>query len=186
MALTTEKSDSDGFAAAIGLIKADFEKYLAKEASQFHVLNSMSAVLDEAGESDQYFIGKDEEGVVALLIVSGGFSKKIDELVAKKGFGGRMVEFAMNVCNGRATLDSFDAASTTFWSRVGFLKFAELPAQQAQGGCKMRLVCPNSEKWYNDGENNSGAWHLIRPAIRDRKPQPYRGLGVGRREQIRP
>ena len=189
MAFVVSKVSASDFTAAIAVMRHDFEKYLASTASQFDVLNSMAAVVEEHGESDQFFIGTDSEGTVSLLVISGGMSKKIDELVAKKGYGGRTVEFAMNVCNGRASLESFDAASTSLWGKVGFVKFAELPAQQAQGGCMMRLICSSSEKWSDE----SGPWKLIRPKevpqlvpeIQPRAPQPYRGLGVGQREDIR-
>lgn len=96
---------------------------------------------------------------VSLMIMSGGMSKKIDELVGHpqaEGSGSIMVEFAVNTANGRLTLDSLNANSTGFWKAMGAEEIGELTAQKAQGGCKMRLVASESPKWVSVGNK----WRL--------------------------
>lgn len=177
------------FAVQIPLLRAAFTGRLDPTASAFRVLNSIEAVVNEAGETDRYIVGMQDDGVAALMIISGGMMKKIDELVAKPGNGSQMVEYAMTFCNGRASLDSFDTDSTAFWGKVGFIRSGDLPAQAAQGGCKMRLDCATSGKW----EHTAQGWRIVRAAVpslpigfQAREPQLYSGLGVGRKESTRP
>ena len=96
---------------------------------------------------------------VSLMIMSGGMSKKIDELVGHpqaEGSGSIMVEYAVNIANGRLTLDSLNANSTGFWKAMGAVESGDLPAQKAQGGCKMKLVASESPKWISVGNK----WRL--------------------------
>jgi hypothetical protein len=175
----------DVFVAHTATLRSVLAATLDPGSSALRVIDSIKAATEESEGGDQYIVGVKEDGVAALMIVSGGMSKKIDELVAKPGNGIPMVEFAMNVCKGRALLDSFDTASTVFWAKVGFIKYEELPTQADQGGCRMRLICSVSEKWASTPEG----WRLVRAAVAAlplgaRAPQPYSGLGVGRREKI--
>jgi hypothetical protein len=168
-------------------MRADLTQILDLSDSSFNVLTSMSHCLSDpdSEKGDVYFVGRTDEGVAALMIVSGGMSKKIDELVAKRGNGTPMVEFGMNHCKGRASLDSFDTASTRFWSKMGFVRSGDLPAQASQGGCKMRLICSQSVSWVN---NEGWKYQKYQRAefrgLQAREPQPYQIKGGIQKESI--
>lgn len=129
------------------------------------VLDAMLGCLDDPDSAQSKCFAYMIDGApVALMILSGGMSPKLDELTAHPGAEGAgtiMVEHAVNWSQaqgkaGRLVLDSLNRKSTGFWTAMGFEKYAELPAQAADGGCKMRLNPAASDKWSSVG----GKWRL--------------------------
>ena len=188
MPLTISFVNKDKFIENTTLLRTAFTAYLDSLSSTFRVLDSISAATLESEEGDVYVVGSCDDGVAALMMISGGMFKRIDELVARPGNGALMVEFAMDYCRGVATLDSYDAASTGFWGKVGFVKYEELPRQADQGGCRMRLRCATSSLWIS----NDDKWKIVREAavalpigFGKREPQPYSSVGNGSKDFLR-
>jgi hypothetical protein len=162
------------FPAVIGTFRANVGNYgnhlgTDEGAQQLgfigEVLDAMLGCLADAdAAASKCFVYRLVGQPVALMILSGGMSPKLDELTAHPGAEGAgtiMVEFAVNWSKaqgkeGRLILDSLNAKSTGFWTAMGFVKYAELPAQAAAGGCKMRLNPVGNAKWSNVG----GKWRL--------------------------
>lgn len=141
--------ESAAFGGFIAHMRQSLATWGGNIENQNKVLDLMGHCLED--EECRFYAYIIDGAPAALMVMSGGMAKKLDELVGHpgaEGAGSIMVEHAVNLAGGNLSLDSLNTASTNFWrDSMGFERTGDLNVPGEVGSCKMRLQALRSDKW---------------------------------------